>query len=153
MGVEIEAVELGSVGVEPFDADGTDDQATLADDEEFPAGRLVVTVEVAEIENLDGRFVDEPIFDEDAADESDDAGRVGWRSGLYGQPTVRPRADLREPPPRTARQELPTTTAGFGRSSVVTRRSSRRYVVSSKGRARCIGARLSQITRSPTRQE
>ena len=36
-------------------------------------------------------------------------------------------------------------------SSVVTRRSSRRCVVSSKGRARCMVARLSQITRSPDR--
>src|SRR5262245_40462356 len=37
-------------------------------------------------------------------------------------------------------------------SSVVTRRSSRRYFASSNGRARCIVARLSQITRSPSRQ-
>jgi len=37
-------------------------------------------------------------------------------------------------------------------SSVVTRRSSRRCCWSSKGQARCIVARLSQITRSPTRQ-
>lgn len=37
-------------------------------------------------------------------------------------------------------------------SSVVTRRSSRRWVESSNGRARCMVARLSQITRSPGRQ-
>src|SRR5262249_1833726 len=48
--------------------------------------------------------------------------------------------------------ELAATIAGSAMSSVVTRRSSRRYFASSNGVARCIVARLSQITRSPMRQ-
>jgi len=51
----------------------------------------------------------------------------------------------------TSSQALEATTAGSGMSRVVTRRSSRRCLVSSKGRPRCMVARLSQITRSPTR--
>src|SRR5713101_6429894 len=56
-------------------------------------------------------------------------------------------------PAGEAGQEPPATREGCSISRVVTRRSSRRYFVSSNGRARCIVARLSQITRSPGRHE
>src|SRR3990172_8085028 len=88
IGVEIKTVELGGVGIEPLDAHRPDDQAPLADDEEFPTRRLVVTVEGPEIGNLRGGLEDESILGEHPADEGDDAGSVGSRSGLYGQPTV-----------------------------------------------------------------
>jgi hypothetical protein len=108
MGVEVEAVELGGVGVEPLYAHRADDQAALADDEELPTRRLVVTVEVPEIGNLRGRLVDESILGEHAGDEGDDPGSVGSRSGFYGQPTVRPPDDLREP----GRRERPVRSSG-----------------------------------------
>ena len=84
MGVEIETVELGGVGVDPLDAHGPDDLLPLADDEEFPNRRLVVTVELLEIGHLDGGIENESILREHATDEADDAGRVGGRSGLDG---------------------------------------------------------------------
>ena len=76
-----------------------------------------------------------------------DAGR-GHRAG-DGQ---RPGRLARRTPERRARGPGAQAAGGASRSSVVTRRSSRRSLASSNGRPRCMVARLSQITRSPTRQ-
>ena len=54
---------------------------------------------------------------------------------------------IHEPEPACATRE------GSPTSRVVTRRISRRWTVSSNGRARCMVARLSQITKSPVRHE
>ena len=52
VGVEIETVQLGGSGIEPFDADRADNQGAFADDEELALRRLVVMVEVHEIGNF-----------------------------------------------------------------------------------------------------
>ena len=84
---------------------------------------------------------------------------TGWclnQGAIFGTYAARmPRAVARTiwvDVPRAVVANTPAaTSAGCSMSRVVTRRSSRRYFASSNGRARCIVARLSQITRSPTR--
>jgi hypothetical protein len=97
MSVEIEAVQLGGAGIEPLDAYRPDDQAPVADDEEFPARELVVTAEIQEVADLREGLEDESVLGEHAPDEDNDAGSVDRHSGLYGQTAVGPLDDGREP--------------------------------------------------------